>query len=837
MAEFQSFQKEEGFQPVDVPDITPYINENLEALRQSERQNVKDKYVVDKARADELGKSFQAIASLGSKTAEFFQGREKAYRQKETALMEQEEYQRYLADPEGYVRQGFSAEVQDIRELNKQTEDLGSKAYEQTGNHEVARQVRELSGWREIAQARIQLKLANDYYQSWLPKQLLGADITDQASRGAAIAQARSAFVKEFGLMSFSDDMLGTVLYPEMTKLHAKLMKEGAALDAQNATFETVAEATTLFDQDNDFASLVNTLSNTLDEKGQVLGRGRGFDKAIQHLKKMFKAGTISADELEAIENQPMPGMGGRTYGELKGTAFENLMQEQAAEERANNDARRKDREEEQKVMVDEYVEKVASGEVIPSKADLTALQDQYRMATGKEDYRLNALMKDTASARTEREANIQFENYARAGILTPEMVLRIPSTAIHQKWLKVAQNLQAARKAGVKDHHKALEELVKTTPGLKATVDGVRGFESVMIISELKGEFDRRLAELVQNDNGQTPPAQLATQALAEARQSFTEGLNNPTSIYHFSTNGSDPNNPPGFINYRRGLQQRATVEEKSLARNRLTNTTEMIKSYGSDIVDVPGAVLTRGEFEQMDKDLQKNGFKMPGIVTYIAGQTGFTPLEVIERARKAMDLPPMPVPPSLQYVDNTLSPTARALLYKHQTPQRSIRGFAETREYEPAIVPGGFGPKIQEEAAKNDIPPAVLTALLEQESGFRPDVISGKTLSRSGAAGIAQFMPGTAQQFGVDPLDTDSAIAGAATYLRHLMDNYGFDLKTAIYAYNAGPATVQKYGIGATEENANYYPSIMALATKYGYGQISLNDPATLRPSFSGN
>ena len=89
--------------------------------------------------------------------------------------------------------------------------------------------------------------------------------------------------------------------------------------------------------------------------------------------------------------------------------------------------------------------------------------------------------------------------------------------------------------------------------------------------------------------------------------------------------------------------------------------------------------------------------------------------------------------------------------------------------------------------------------------------DVISGKTLSRSGAAGIAQFMPGTARQMGVDPLNTDSAIDGAARYLRHLMDSYGFDLKTAIYAYNAGPGTVQRYGIGATEENANYYPSIM--------------------------
>jgi soluble lytic murein transglycosylase-like protein len=200
-------------------------------------------------------------------------------------------------------------------------------------------------------------------------------------------------------------------------------------------------------------------------------------------------------------------------------------------------------------------------------------------------------------------------------------------------------------------------------------------------------------------------------------------------------------------------------------------------------------------------------------------------------------MDLPPMPQPPSLEYVDNTVSPQAKALLYKHQTPERSIRGFAETREYEPSIVPGGFGPKIKEAADANGIPPAVLTALLEQESGFRPDVISGKTLSRSGAAGIAQFMPGTARQMGVDPLNTDSAIDGAARYLRHLMDSYGFDLKTAIYAYNAGPGTVQRYGIGATEENANYYPSIMKLATKYGYGQVSLNDPAIFRSSFATN
>ena len=832
MAEFKSYVKEEGFAPVDIPSITPYINRNLEALRRSEQQNIRDQYTVDKQRADQLGKNLEGIASLGQKTAEYFKERELNFREKEVARMEMEEYEKYLADPDAYVRSDFIEQLDGIRSVNRVTEDLGSQAYEQTGNAEVATQVRELSGWREIAQAKIKLKLANDYYQTWLPKQLLGANITDQASRGAAIRQARMTFMREFGLNGFSKDILGSDLYPEQLKLHAKLMKEGAELDAQNSTFVTRTEATTLFEQDLDFASLVNTLSNTLDEKGQVLGRKRGFDLAIGHLKKMFDAGTISSDELDSIKSQPMPGMGGRTYGEMKATAFENLMQEQAAEERANATAIQAQKVYEAKAEIQPYLDKVADGEVVPSKADLMALQDKFRTATGEEDQRLNALMKDTASAKVEREADAMFENLYLSGQLTPEAVLRIPSSRLHKKWLKLATDQTNLKSGKSKIHHRALDQLVKATPGLKATPDGVRGEASVIIIGNLQGEYDRRVVELTNSAGAGADPDQIADQAYAETVKLYNDAQQKgSSSIYNFNTRDGK------FTNYQTSQTQQASVVNKTTARNRLTDTTHLLQTIGERILDSPGAVLTRAEFEQMDKDIAKNGFKMPGIVNYIASQTGFTPMEVIKRAREAMDLPPLPVPPSLQYVDDNLSSAAKALLYKQKSPERSIRGFSETREYEPSIVPGGFGPKIKEAAEANGIPPAVLTALLEQESGFRPDVISGKTLSRSGAAGIAQFMPGTARQMGVDPLNTDSAIDGAARYLRHLMDSYGFDLKTAIYAYNAGPGTVQRYGVGATDENANYYPSIMKLATKYGYGQVSLNDPAIFRPSFASN
>ena len=229
------YGKEEGFAPVDVPDITPYINENLEKLRQSEKQNIQDKFTVDKQRATELGSSLKQLGSLSKTAGDFFHKRELEFREKETTKMQSEEFRKYMQDPEAYVGGLFDEQVNEVRELNKATEDLGGRTYENTGNHEVATQVRELSGWREIRTAQIQLNLASQYYESWLPKQLLGNEqITDQKSRGAAIELARETFMKQFGLNGFSNDMLGTHLYPAQRQLHAKMMKDGSALDLQN---------------------------------------------------------------------------------------------------------------------------------------------------------------------------------------------------------------------------------------------------------------------------------------------------------------------------------------------------------------------------------------------------------------------------------------------------------------------------------------------------------------------------------------------------------------------------------------------------------------------------
>jgi len=839
MAEYKSFVSEEGFAPAAVPDITPYIDENLEKLRQSEKQNIQDQFTVDKQRGVELSNSLKQLGDLSQTAGKFVFDREMEYRDRETAKIEQERYAEYIKNPEGFVDDLFEEQVAEVQELNKATEDLGGETYLRTGNHEVAKQVRELSGWREIRTARIDLALASQYYESYLGKQLLGnKSITDQKTRGAAIETARAAFMKQFQLdKGFSDDMLGTHLYPNQMKLHAKLMKEGAALDQQQDNFIEVTEATTLFEDNLDLASLVNTLANTYDENGKLLGRGRGFDKSIEHIGKMFKAGTLSAEQLEEIKGQEMPGMNGRTYGEMKGTQFENLTQKLASEERANNEALRAQNHEEAKLLVDDFTAKMRdpNSDYQPTTKDIEELQKRYRqLSGGKESSELQAFLKDTASAATVAEANVLFENLYLSGSLTVDAVMAIPSLKVRQKWLPLATQLENAQSAATKDQHQALGELVDTTPGLSSTVDGKRGFESVMIKVELKGEFNRRLSELVSSNPTGAATPELVQQALAETRALYEQGVNNPNSPYYFDTS----NPKPGFKNYRKRLGSSATPDQATQARNRFTEATQSLQTYGVGALDRAGEILTLEDFQAMNKAIVKPGFVMPGLIKAVASETGLLPLEVIRRQREALieetgvDLPALPIPPSLQSIENKLTPTAQALLFKYSSVDRSRRGLSQIREFDPSIVPNGYGPKIQESATKYNIPVGILTGLIEQESRFDP-----RAVSSAGAMGLGQFMPGTAEQMGVDPYNADSAIDGAGKYLRHLMDTYGFDLKTAIYAYNAGPGTIQKYGIGATEENKNYYPNIIRHASKYGYGVEALNDPAIMRPLFGSS
>ncbi len=85
----------------------------------------------------------------------------------------------------------------------------------------------------------------------------------------------------------------------------------------------------------------------------------------------------------------------------------------------------------------------------------------------------------------------------------------------------------------------------------------------------------------------------------------------------------------------------------------------------------------------------------------------------------------------------------------------------------------------------------PALLYAVIEQESGFKAKAVSPK-----GAMGMMQLMPDTARQWGLQhPFDPAANINAGARHLRWLFDKLS-NLQLALAAYNAGHANVVKYG-----------------------------------------
>lgn len=133
--------------------------------------------------------------------------------------------------------------------------------------------------------------------------------------------------------------------------------------------------------------------------------------------------------------------------------------------------------------------------------------------------------------------------------------------------------------------------------------------------------------------------------------------------------------------------------------------------------------------------------------------------------------------------------------------------------RSYRTAPAPGAFQALIEAAARRYDLDPALLNAVIQQESGFKPNVVSP-----AGAVGLMQLMPGTARSMGVtNPFDPAQNIDGGARYLRTQLDRFG-SLPLALAAYNAGPGAVHKFGgIPPYAETQRYVRAVSALYERY--------------------
>lgn len=124
----------------------------------------------------------------------------------------------------------------------------------------------------------------------------------------------------------------------------------------------------------------------------------------------------------------------------------------------------------------------------------------------------------------------------------------------------------------------------------------------------------------------------------------------------------------------------------------------------------------------------------------------------------------------------------------------------------------PSGFRratylPHVQAAEARYALPTGLLDALVWTESRYNPVAVS-----KAGAAGLGQLMPGTARDLGVaNRFDALTNIDGAARYLRRMLDKFGV-VHLALAAYNAGPGAVESArGIPRNGETPSYVRNVL--------------------------
>ena len=112
-----------------------------------------------------------------------------------------------------------------------------------------------------------------------------------------------------------------------------------------------------------------------------------------------------------------------------------------------------------------------------------------------------------------------------------------------------------------------------------------------------------------------------------------------------------------------------------------------------------------------------------------------------------------------------------------------------------------------IREVSARYRVDPALVRAVIETESNWNSSAVS-----RNGALGLMQLVPGTAQELGVnDAFDPKQNLDGGVRYLHSLLQRYNGDLDKALAAYNAGPGAVDRAGgIPRYRETQNYVQKV---------------------------
>jgi len=122
--------------------------------------------------------------------------------------------------------------------------------------------------------------------------------------------------------------------------------------------------------------------------------------------------------------------------------------------------------------------------------------------------------------------------------------------------------------------------------------------------------------------------------------------------------------------------------------------------------------------------------------------------------------------------------------------------------------LTPAEMGEMLARAGARHNIDADLLASVVQAESNG-----NARAVSRAGAEGLMQLMPGTASELGVrNSFAPEENIGGGTAYLDALLTRYHDDIALAVAAFNAGPAAVDRYhGIPPYAETRAYVARVI--------------------------
>ncbi len=809
--QLQTYDGDTGFNTTKQVDLIPVIdrlNARLNAADEAALQQVRANNAQRVKNAANAGKDLIALSKMSKTLTDALVERQKGINEDEKAEGVVEGYQQYLLG--GLDTSQVTEGMQTAKQQDGVAQDVSSEVLGDSGeNYEAAAGISKATTWREVGRRQGAAMGAVASYDTFVDDQLANQQFNSSAEYAAARAQVQKQFFKEAGLSGVKPQFLAQNVYPAIMKADNAAMRTWSKRFAIDDSARTQDDLFSSFGADKNVGSLLGALRNTVDSSGNPLGYKGAWSMFDKRIVEMRKAGLLSDRDIEQMKSQPIPGdPKGRTYGDLHEAKFKNIQRQVQAQVRTdwnNSEADRKmEFEQAEQELVNSFLDASDTDGFTDEQIDDAI--DALRKTYGMNSTELSTLKANSVDAETRKVQEEQIQSLQEMGLLTPERLKEF-DPKLQRKYMSVAQQQAKLSKesGGNKIQMTAIEDAVIGRVNLNKEQ---RNHPAVgLMVAEMQRRYQKAVTKLAIGGDENA-----AQNALREILGDFER---------EYAINGKDIKTTNDVIELYKRTTLGANPPSNAEAKARFAGIAEALKTPSS-IED--SYLLTQEELKAATKNYGKPGFTPGATATFIGQQLGVDPLTVLNKQLELNDMDVLPPTPAMEIVNN-LTPTQQRLLNKYKTPERSSRGFGGTGTFKPEVVPHGLGQTIQSSAKKYDVPPAILAGLVEAESSWKRGQVSP-----AGAIGMAQIMPATAQELGVDPRIPEQAIEGAAKYLRHIMDTKGVDINTALYMYNAGPNR-GSYPYG--QENKEYLQKVLKFSYKYGNGSQTLTNPQSFRSS----